>query len=83
MQHALRQAGALADTGVANRTTSGQIAKAIGIPASSRYTPPAAMGGMLAREAQKWSEERAAEDMPLWAKALTTGPVGGFLNGIQ
>tara|TARA_R110000851_G_scaffold191166_1_gene341806 strand:+ start:879 stop:8795 length:7917 start_codon:yes stop_codon:yes gene_type:complete len=32
---------------------------------------------------RKFVEEKAIEDMPYWAKTLTTGPVGGFLNLIQ
>ena len=62
------------------------ISRALNVPkvaASSRYTPPPAAGGLLAREVEKWAEEQAIEDMPLWAKTLTTGPVGGFLNAIQ
>tara|TARA_R100000995_G_scaffold35970_2_gene16423 strand:- start:56 stop:7936 length:7881 start_codon:yes stop_codon:yes gene_type:complete len=83
MQQALRNAGALSNTGTP-KSSIDEIGRAIGVPASSRYTPPtASLGPMAARNLQKWSEEKAAEDMPLWAKAITTGPVGGFLNIIQ
>ena len=83
MQQALRSAGALSNTGIP-KSSIGEIGRAVGVPASSRYTPPVtSVSPLAAREAQKWAEEQAIEDMPLWARTLTTGPIGGFLNAIQ
>jgi hypothetical protein len=84
LAQAVRDSGALEKPWERDKARLDKIFGAVGVPASSRYTPPPsqvyAPTDRSAYRTQKWAEEQAVEDMPLWARTLTTGPVGGFLN---
>jgi len=87
LAQAVRDSDALEKPWERDKARLDKISGAVGVPASSRYTPPPSQvyspTDRSLYRSEKWAEEKAIEDMPLWARTLTTGPVGGFLNAIQ